>query len=371
MPQPAPASLALAIRLRSLRTDRWPEIRLTQGMLASALGGAEPLAPATVASWENKNSPKLPPRERMAAYAQFFATRRSAADAPRLIPVGDFTPGERAAYEELSEQLLSLHTAARGPAADEEMVTRKSWHFADNGPATLVCGRLPRDELAALADRADPNYTELLSFADLDALFELHGHVRAQNPAMDVFYKAARRLVPDDLSGHIVLIGGIAWNALTKWFFTELTSIPVMQVEDPALPTGEIFITQAGGTEQKFLPTWSDSDDSNLIEDVGLLVRMPNPLNSSRTLTMCNGIHSRGVMGAVRSLTDARLRDSNERYIARTFRNAQQFGILMRIKVIDGHSMTPDFNIAGTVLYEWATAADGTPLAPAHPEVHR
>src|SRR6266702_1304451 len=77
MPQPAPASLALAIRLRSLRTDRWPEIRLTQGMLASALGGAEPLAPATVASWENKNTPKLPPRERMAAYAQFFATRRS------------------------------------------------------------------------------------------------------------------------------------------------------------------------------------------------------------------------------------------------------------------------------------------------------
>src|SRR5882724_5063088 len=90
MPQPAPASLALAIRLRSLRTDRWPEIRLTQGMLASALGGAEPLA----------------------AYAQFFATRRPAADAPRLISVEDFTPGERAAYEELSEQLLSLHTAA-------------------------------------------------------------------------------------------------------------------------------------------------------------------------------------------------------------------------------------------------------------------
>jgi hypothetical protein len=368
---PQPALLTLAVRLRGLRTDRWPEVRLTQGMLAKALGGSEPLAPATVASWENKNSPKLPPRERVTAYAQFFASRRSAADMPCLIPVADFTPEERAAYDELSEELLGLHAAARGPAADEEVVTRKSWHFPDNGPVTLVCGRLPRDEVAPLADRADPNYTELLSFTDLDALFELHGHIRAENPAMNVFYKTARYLVPDDLSGHIVLIGGVAWNALTKWFFTELTSIPVMQVEDPAVPTGEIFITRTEGAEQKFLPHWSDSDSSNLIEDAGLLMRMPNPLNSSRTLTMCNGIHSRGVLGAARSLTDARLRDSNERYIARTFRNANQFGIVMRIKVIDGHSMTPDFNIAGTVLYQWATAADGTPLSLAPGEAHR
>ena len=56
-----------------------------------------------------------------------------------------------------------------------------------------------------------------------------------------------------------------------------------------------------------------------LAEDVGLLARVPNPLNSSRTLTICNGIHSRGVYGAVRSLTDAQLRDANERYIAANF----------------------------------------------------
>jgi hypothetical protein len=58
------------------------------------------------------------------------------------------------------------------------------------------------------------------------------------------------------------------------------------------------------------------------MEDVGLLARMPNPLNSNRTITMCNGIHSRGVLGAVRTLTDARLRESNEQYIARAFRKS-------------------------------------------------
>lgn len=358
MPQPAPAVLALAHRLRMLRTEHWPDVRLTQGTLARVLGGDEPLAPATVASWENKNAPKLPPRERIIAYAQFFATRRSVMDQPCLLPMESFTSAERESYDELSQDLLRLHSAARGPSADEEIVTRKSWHFTDSGPLTLVCGRIPDDERTALADRSDPNYTELLSFADLDALFELHGHVRAENPSMDVFYKGANRLTPDDLSGHIVLIGGIAWNELTKWFFTELSNIPIGQVEDPAVPTGDIFVFQAGGGERKFLPTWSDPGGSSLIEDVGLLVRMPNPLNSSRTLTMCNGIHSRGVMGAVRSLTDARLRESNERYIARAFHNSKQFGILMRIKVIEGHSMTPDFSIAGTVLYQWWAGED-------------
>jgi len=72
---------------------------------------------------------------------------------------------------------------------------------------------------------------------------------------------------------------------------------------------------------------------------------------------MCNGIHSRGVLGAVRSLTDKRLRESNERYIARNFSDSQQFCILMRIQVIEGVAMTPDFSIAGTVLYQWPTAS--------------
>jgi hypothetical protein len=72
---------------------------------------------------------------------------------------------------------------------------------------------------------------------------------------------------------------------------------------------------------------------------------------------MCNGIHSRGVLGAVRSLTDARLRESNERYIARAFPREGKFGILMRVLVIEGETMTPDFSTSGTVLYQWPVKA--------------
>src|SRR5215475_7090291 len=181
--QPAPPLLELALRLRSLRVDHWPDCKLTQNTLTKMLNKDEPLSPATVASWENRAAPKLPPRERMLAYAQFFATPRSVAAAPRLLPVDSFTQEERAAYEALRDELLRLHAAARG-TPPVITVARRSWHFTDTGPVTLVCAQLPKEEAGPLADPANPNYTQLLSFGDLDAMVELHGHLRAENPAM-------------------------------------------------------------------------------------------------------------------------------------------------------------------------------------------
>jgi hypothetical protein len=207
-----------------------------------------------------------------------------------------------------------------------------------------------------MADPADPNFTQLLSFGDLDAMVELWGHVRMENQAMDVYYKSAPRVTADDLSGHVVIIGGIGWNDVTRRILS-LARLPVTQEADPACETGEIFVVGADSAERRYLPEWSETEPRKLTEDVGLLVRMPNPMNSNRTLTMCNGIHSRGVLGAVRSLTDKRLRDSNERYVARTFADSEQFGILMRVQVIEEVAMTPDFNTEGTVLYQWSAAS--------------
>jgi hypothetical protein len=350
-----PALLELALHLRYLRVDHWPDSKLTQAALAGALGKDEPLSPATVASWESKTAPKLPPRERVVAYAQFFATHRSLAPVPALVPIDSFTPEEQAAYNGLLEELLRLHSAARGgPAPNAPIVARRSWHFTDSGPLTLVCSQLPQVEASALADPANPNYTQLLGLGDLDALVELFGHVRAENPGMYVHYKAAPGVVADDLSGHIVIIGGIAWNDVMRELI-DLSELPVRQHDEPGLTTGDVFSIQGEDGPQKYLPQWSPQT-SRLREDVGLLVRMPNPLNSNRTLSMCNGIHSRGVYGAVRTLTDARLRESNERYIARNFPE-NQFGILMRVRVIEGETLTPDFHTEGTVLYQWSVKA--------------
>lgn len=346
----SPALLQLAQRLRELREKQWPDFKLTQTVLANALGSA---SPATVSSWESSAEPKLAPSEKLLAYARFFATRRSIeAEPPALLPIGSFNDDERSAYEDLKAELLGLREEARKPTLRPEVAVRRSWHFADPGPLTIVCAQLPSNQTAAFANPADPNYTELQSFADLDALIELHGHVRAENPTMQVSFKAAPKVVPDDLSGHLVILGGIFWNEVTRGLY-ELANLPVKQVEDPEVATGEIFVVDHEADKKKFLPKWSDKSQKILTEDVGLLARVPNPLNSSRALIICNGVHSRGVLGAVRTLTDARLRDSNEQYIARNFTSSNSYVIVMRVPIIGDQAMTPDFNTPGSVLYRW------------------
>ena len=106
----SPEAMRLARRLRQLRMQHWPDVRLTQQILAKALGTEEALAAATVSSWESTSSPKLPPRHRLLAYARFFATPRSVESTPRLLQVKTFTPDEQVAYQKLEAELLELRS---------------------------------------------------------------------------------------------------------------------------------------------------------------------------------------------------------------------------------------------------------------------
>jgi hypothetical protein len=349
--QPLPGSLQLALRLRQLR-QQWPEVRLTQETLARAFATEEQLSAVTVSSWESTASPKLPPQRRLLAYARFFATRRSVEqDPPCLLPLDDLTKDEKDVYRAIEAELLGLRDSAERSSIRDEIPLNRTWLFPDEGPVTLICAQLPRTETGPRVDLTDPNYTELLSYADLDALMELHGHIRAQNPAMNVFFKSSDRVVPDDVSGHIVLLGGIGWNEFIK-HLSDMTALPVKQTADPEVGSGEIFVLNQDGTERRFLPKWDD-EYRVLAEDVGLVARTSNPHNSGRTLTICGGIHSRGVLGAVRVFTDARLREGNERYIAENFADPSRFAILMRVQIIKGMAVTPDLRLPDCILYQW------------------
>lgn len=350
----SPEAARLARRLRQLRQQQWPDVRLTQARLAKAFSGEEPLKATTVSSWETNNSPRLPPAHRLRAYARFFATERSVeASSARLLPLEQLTPDEKVLYGKLEKELLDLRRdVADEDPDDEDIPVTRSWHFTDDGPITLVCAELPGDQQGPLADPSNPNHTELQMYADADALAELHGHIRAENPRLIPRFKIPTKVDHDDLTGHIILIGGLVWNQMTARL-SKLANLPIQQVEHPGLDSGEIFRAKIGDDEQEFWPKWTDGDQKLLAEDVGLLARVPNPLNSSRTLTICNGIHSRGVYGAVRTLTDTHLRDVNERYISEKFGKSTTFAILMSVKVIENKAVTPDFNSDGVVLYQW------------------
>jgi transcriptional regulator with XRE-family HTH domain len=347
---PTPAEIRLAQRLRQFRDHAG----LTQADLASAFAAEHPITPKTVSSWENTRTPAAPPEFRLEPYARFFATPRSLEAGPRLIPQSDLTPDEIQKRDAIESELLDLWTAARGATPSDTAASPRYWFFDDTGPITIICPNAPEGVEGPLASPENPNYTHMHSYGDLDALIELHGHIRAQNsPDFGVFHKLASEVRADDLSGHVVLLGGIGWNNITARLFRYLDRLPVTQVEDEQLNTGEVFAVRAeDGTERRYYPTWADENNKELTEDIALLARLENPFNSNRTLTICNGVHSRGVLGAVRALTDARLRESNEAYLAEHFPEGE-FALLLRVPVVEDVTLSPDIQHEHARLYEW------------------
>ena len=142
--------------------------------------------------------------------------------------------------------------------------------------------------------------------------------------------------------------------------FQRATSqVPVEQAAVDDFQSGESFSVKTSAGIQSFYPEYEDlGDGKELIADIGYLARLRNPFQHSRTLTICTGILSRGVFGAVRCLTDARVRESNERYLAERFPKGE-FAILLQVPVVENQTLSPDLQDPSARLYEWAPTQDG------------
>ena len=168
-----------------------------------------------------------------------------------------------------------------------------------------------------------------------------------------------QRACSDDLTNYLVLLGGIAWNDVTHRL-NDSVGLPVRQVPSAECRSGEVFELQCGPDQGKrYIPRWRDDDPGTaerpgaLLEDVAMLARLPNPFNVLRTLTYCSGVYSRGVLGAVRCLTDPAVREINERYLEESFADSDRFMVLMRVPLVGNRTITPGLSNPDTVLFGW------------------
>jgi hypothetical protein len=353
--------VALARRLRALRTEWWPGHGLTQRQLGIALGGDKPLSVALISSWENLTSPTPPPPRHLEAYALFFATERSMEREPqRLLELGELTTAERASRDELLDELMGLRNAARtgdpaGHHASAPMIGDSSWRFPVDQDITIVVAPVPAGELTRTPHTAptDPDYVRLSHYSDLDALVELYGFIRAVNPLNKVKYRTSDELRQDDYTAHLVLIGGVDWNEVTRDIFRRYP-MPVSQKARLTEDDLGAFTVQENGAERSFEPTLTrDGDRRVLTRDITHFYRSPNPFNHKRTVTVLNGMFSRGTFGAVRALTDTRFRDRNEEYVQKRFAGSDTFSVLTQVDVVRGRVLTPDWTNPLTRLHEW------------------
>ncbi|GAB3005572.1 XRE family transcriptional regulator [Saccharothrix stipae] len=353
-------SHSLAHRLRALREEQWPDVTITQSDLAYAFSAEKPASVPLLSSWESRSNPKTPPVPRLAAYATFFATRRSVATRPyRLIPVDELTPDELRRRDELLRELTDLRAATRRENATtevEDVADRGFWYFDDRHVITIVVAQLPADMRARMpyCDPTQPDYVELYTYADLDALIELHGHIRALNPRSQVNFRIASDLVPDDYTTHLVLLGGVDWNLVTRELLDRV-DLPVTQVaRHDESEAGGFVVRSTGGEERLYAPKLGRQNGHEvLLEDVAHFFRGTNPFNHKRTVTICNGQYGRGTLGVVRALTDGRFRDRNAAYLDQRFPGLASYSVLTRVMVVNGQVVTPDWNLPEYRLFEW------------------
>jgi hypothetical protein len=339
-------AIRLARALRNMRESTWPDREVTQSQLAKALSSEGRVAGPTLSSWESLTSPKTPSAARVSAYARFFCTERSVEDEARLIPEDQLMPEELDRFRELESQLLQLFHP-------EEPKQKHIFHF-EVGPVIVICPDAPNEVRGTLAKEDDPNFTKLQQYGDLDALIQLYGHLCAENPTLEVLHKLASEVVPTDYGNHVILLGGIGWNEITRQMEGFLGQVPIKQIDVTDLPGGDIFeVKAADGTKSFYYPESEEvGGRKELVADVAYIARLRNPYQFDRTLTICNGIHSRGVLGAVRCFTDASVREHNEKYLADKF-PAGEFAILLRVRVVGNETLSPDLRDPRVRLYEW------------------
>jgi hypothetical protein len=352
----------LGRRLRELRERQFPGVTITQRALGKALGGAKPVSPPAISSWEKGSA--IPAERWIAAYATFFAAGRSVEGASfRLLRDDELNDDELAERDSLKRELVSLRaralTGGQAPAVPESRLALGGpWHFGDGGPVRIVAAEVPVEQhnLEARPTHPTLTYGELYSFASIDALFELFGHVRAANPRSEVRVLKEHEVQPDDLAAHLVILGGVDWNPFARRLPELLPEFPIKQVSDGKDPRNAHFEVSVGDETRKYSAVLSSEEE--LIYDVGLFVRSPNPANRKRTLTICNAMYSLGTWAVVRTLTDVRFRDRNEEYLNERFPGQDTFSILMRVLVLMGlEAVTPDWTVAAHRLHEWPESA--------------
>jgi transcriptional regulator with XRE-family HTH domain len=353
------ASIPARILSERLRELREREFRpLTQKQLARALGGSESLSISTVSLWEKPGSDRLPPPERLEAYARLFCTDRSFSSAvPRLLGEEDLNEQERARAAELYEELLDLReralssgAATSSRSAEQSLVEqyRSLWRFPDDNAISIVCSDAPRDDRPSYADQSHLNYSRYARHADLDALIEIYGQVKADNPGSWIRILPPRSLERDFALNHLVIIGGAAVDDVAPWF-TQGVTLPTIR------ETGDtyIFTYEVDGEVREFGSS-RDGDD-NMIYDIGFVARAPHKLVPGRIVIVLGGITSRGVHGAALAFTDTHVRDANLQYLTDAFGDDEAFCILMRIPVRNDEALPPNLQDDDVRLYEWST----------------
>jgi transcriptional regulator with XRE-family HTH domain len=321
-------------RLRELRETAF-QVKVTQDQLAAALGHGKPLSSAAISTWENGEIDKRPTESRLVQYALLFSTPQSLIPRPHVPAESKLDKPARIRFDVLRTELLRLRDNAEQEARREKADPENNdlWHHDRAEKLLVVVPELPSGEQTEYANPASPNYVRLARYGDLDAFFDMYTALTRAGYT-NLSHRSARE--PGiDIERNLVLIGGPAWNEVTATFMS-LLDLPIRQTRQPN-GQPDFFTTSEGSSAHP--ATLSDS--GHVIEDVGLFVRATNPTNPDTDVTICSGVFTHGVLGAVHAFTNPQVAAGNIDAIRDRLGQTTSFAVLFGVKVIGGRVPTP------------------------------
>lgn len=331
----------LASRLRELRESAF-EVRITQDQLAAALGDRKPLSSAAISTWENGEIDKRPTETRIIQYALVFSTPRSLEPKPHTPAESKLDKSARDRFHQLRAELLELREGAELEARRERSEPSSPsganaiWHHDRGEKLFVVAPELPAIEQAWYARRDSPNYVRLARYGDLDAFFEMYTALTRMG-----YHNLSHRSAGEGGIGsarNLVLIGGPSWNLITRSFM-HLLRLPITQ-RLAAAGEPDVFIKSDQTTAEPTVIA-AGTDQEQVIEDFGLFVRATNPNDPDTDITMCSGVFTHGVLGAVRAFTNPHVAGENVEAILERLGKITNFAVLFRVNVIGGRVSTP------------------------------
>lgn len=221
---------------------------------------------------------------------------------------------------------------------------KELWGFGEYDEVLVVCSELDEPEKR---QHPEPNeFIYLGKYGDVDALVETLITLHRLYPNLKVIFRSANEInmVPQELSTHIILIGGPDYNKLTR-IFEKYSPFSYLRGEKEE----DIFIKRKS-TNEVFIPFVEDELIGKFI-DYGFFVKMKNPYNPLKKLIMIGGAHTYGVFGAIKAFSyfsndKKEISYQNCVSIIDALGNDPEFAILFKVESVGCTVLTPKVDLS-------------------------
>jgi len=211
----------------------------------------------------------------------------------------------------LSDSLLQQEVLrAVSHARIHEELVYQFWFPRETSTIWVVCPQI--DEPGEFADRSSADYTYLDNLGDTDALLEVMVFLSQYYPNATIERFSSDDLPEGHTSSNLVVIGGPGSAEIRNEICRDMMS--GMHSHVAYSPDCEqMKVTSVSGETIDLSAEYRENREGSgrqsslgLLTDWGYFARFNNPLNANATVVLINGIHTAGVVGAVRVFSERR-----------------------------------------------------------------